>query len=117
MFLDVFDQIGNRVNGECGIDDKNERRLQVKRDGDEVLQRIIGRFFKEAGPDCHDGAGRGGQRVAVGRGIQDGLDSDKAGAARLILDDHRFAQRLAELLGIKTRDDVHACSRRQRDKE
>ena len=78
----------------------------------EVLDRIVGRVRIEARVD-HIGAGADQQRVAVGRQPLHRLDRDVAAGAAAVLDDHRLAERLAELGVDQPRRDVGAAAGRE----
>ena len=78
----------------------------------EVLERIVGRVGVEARVD-HVGAGADQQRVAVGRQPLHRRDGDVAAGAAAVLDDHRLAERLAELGVDQPRGDVGAAAGRE----
>ena len=96
------------------IDDEHERRLHVIGDRHEVGQRVERPLLEQRRPDRHDGAGRHRERVAVGRALEDAFAGDDAGAAGPIVDDHRLAEALRQLVGIETHQRVHPGARRQR---
>ncbi len=112
-FLDVFDQLRDRVDRQRRIDHQDERRLHIERDRHEILQRIVRHGLEQCRADRHHRAGRNDHGVAVGgRGLQR-RDTGEAGAARLVLDHDRLAERLRELLGIKPHGDIEAGAGRE----
>jgi hypothetical protein len=91
-------------------------REQQRRDGDyrhrrEVALRIVGRLA------CVDGRHhrlRGlradQQRVAVGRGLRDVVDTDHAARADTVLDEEGLARRLGEPLREDTRNVIDTAA-------
>ena len=80
-----------------------------QRDGGEVLHGVERQLRVEPGAG---GVARVGheQRVAVGCGLRDDLGSDVATGAATVVDHHRLAQRLGELLSDDARGDVGAAA-------
>ena len=79
----------------------------------EVLQRIVGRLRLQAG-DQREVRRREQDRVAVRRGHLHRLGADQAGRARLVVDDDRLAEQLAELVGDHAADEVGGAAGRER---
>jgi hypothetical protein len=83
-------------------------------DRHEVGERLERRHLEQRRPDRHHGAGRDRERVTVRLSFGDGLAGDDTGAARLVLDDDRLAQRLRQLLAVDAHQRVHAGAGGQR---
>jgi hypothetical protein len=99
------DEFLKRLRRSFGIDDQHDVRLGHQRHRCEVACRIPGHAGEqERVDDLLHGAHE--QRVAVLRRLDHELGPDVAAGPGPVLDDHRLAPALLQLLGEKSRDDV-----------
>src|SRR3954466_2965424 len=88
-------------------------RRRDERDGDEVVQRVVGRARQqELIRDERNGIDE--ERIAVGRRVHHHLGADHPGRAGAVVDHHLLAQALRKLRCGQPADDVHAPARRKR---
>ena len=80
-------------------------------DRGEVAQRIVGQLLVDEGVGRHRAHRRVDQRVAVGRGLGDGVRADDGVGARTIVHDPWLAPELAHLLRERARLQVDRRSR------
>ena len=99
------DELLHRGGAEIRHHREHVRRHRELADGDEILERIVGRRVVEAGID-RVGAGRQQDRIAVGVRARDVAHADIAAAAALVLHDDRGAHRLLHRGRHEARDDV-----------
>ena len=105
---------GDRMHRQRRIDDQRESHLRRQRDRHEVLARIVGQALVDGGVGGERRAGHQQQRVAVGRRFGERDGRDHRAAARPVLDQHRLAEALRQLLSDGAGDEVHSAARRER---
>ena len=81
----------------------------------EVLHRIVGQLREQVGIDDQRRVAAHHQRIAVGRRLGDALDRDVAAGAGDVLDHHRLAPGLGELVAEQPRGDVRRHAGRKAD--
>ena len=93
----IRDQLRDRVGFHIVGDRQNQRRGRDRCDRVVLLDRIEGGLFVEGLADS-ERVLRHQERIAVRIGRRHVVPSDVAAGARLVLDQHGLAQRLAQLL-------------------
>ena len=94
----IGDELGHALHRQVGRHRQQVRRVDDLRDRREVLHRIERELLVEARIGDDGGGGGGHQRVAVGRRLGDAIGRDIAGRAGHVLDDHRLAPGLGDLV-------------------
>ena len=104
------DRIGrhrrNRHQHHGGRTDQRHRR--------EVRGRLVGERGEDARRDRMRAAGADQHRVAVRWGLRGNVGADRATGSAAIVDDHRLAQPVSQLLGDRTRDGIGRAAWRER---
>ncbi len=99
------DQLPHRIRGQRRMQDDRAGERGDFRDGREIPGEVVPQLRIKARGDRVGNASQQ-QRVAVRRGFRDLLRADVAARAGAILDDHRLARPLAELLPDEARQHV-----------
>ena len=102
--------VGDR---QCRVGEQQQRRGRDLRDRGEILDHVERHAavqpFVEHGGNIHEH-----QRAAVGRGLGDVIDADRAARAGSVLDHDRLLEPLRKLFGDGPANGVHAAAGRDR---
>jgi len=113
----ALDQLRYRLDWQRRIDHQRESHLRRQRDRHEVLARVVGQAFVDSGIGGQRCAGCQKQCVAVGWRLGQGNRRDHCAAAGPVLDQHRLAEPLRQLLANGTGNEIDSAPRRQRHQD
>ena len=117
LLAGVGDELGHRARRIRGARNEHLGGVHDERHRCEIAHRVVGQLVVQRRAD-RDRAGAGHeQRQAVGGRLGHVLGRDAGVRAGLVLDDHRVAELLAELLGHHARDEVDRPARREAEDE
>jgi hypothetical protein len=83
----------------------------MQRDRRKILERIVGELAVEERIHDERAVDRHQQRVAIGRGLGDGLGADDGVGARPVVDDDLLAQIFAHLLAHEAAEEIGGAAR------
>ena len=114
LLLRERNQFGNRLRRQIFIDQQNVRHIGDQRNGDKILHEVVAKLRVERGGNGIDRGWSHQQGVAVGRGMRGDFGTDVRPGARPVVDHHRLAQPLAELLAHEPCQQVRRAGGRKR---
>ena len=107
----VADQLLHALHRKLGVDDEHVGRHGEATDVLEVLHSVVGDVFLQKRRDQHRAVRRADQGVPVGLRALSGFHADQAARAVAVLDEHRLAERVAQLRGDDAAHGVDRASR------
>ena len=105
-------QVLHRMDGAGGRHGNDQAALREDRDGRQVARGAIGQLAAHGGLHRQRGCNAQGQRVAVGRALDDAVDADQAARAGLVLHHNLGRQRLGKCLCQQATRGVHRAASR-----
>ena len=109
----LLHQLLDGGDARVGRGQKNQRHLGNQRDTHQVFAGVEAELFVQRLVHSH-GAARDQQRVAIGGRANHEVAADVAAGTGFVLNDHRLAQALAQLIGQCTGKDVGGLPGRKR---
>jgi len=104
-------QFLHRLDLERRTGDEHERKHADHGDRRQVDQRVVGHLFLEEGHADQSPVGREQERVAITGRLGDQIVCDHARGPWLVVDDHRLAPQIAQVLGQNPGGDVDGAAR------
>ncbi len=98
------DQLADRIRGHRRVHREDERGRGEQRHRGEVAHHVVGNLVHARIDRMR--SRREEQRVAVGRRLRDRLGRDRSAAAAALVDDHRLAPDLGDLLPDHPREGI-----------
>jgi hypothetical protein len=114
MLFGVVEELRQILGGELRVDQQHHRRGGGADDRRKVLHRVVGEVLQHRDVAGVGGVGAEDQRVAIGRTARDFLRSNAAERAGAVLDQHRLAPRILQMLAHQPRHIVRPGTGRKR---